>query len=72
MTGDVHDPRTWFRGFVEAVHGVQHGDKGPATAYLKLVEKHRGRDVAESTRANIITYAKHPKWQQARKLLPSA
>ena len=53
VDGDPARPETWFRAMVKAIAGIQRGDTGPATTYLRFVESNRGRECAVETRDRI-------------------
>lgn len=48
---------------VDAVAGLQAGSKDDATKYLRFVEEHRGRDVAEAAKRRLPDYRRHPNWR---------
>jgi hypothetical protein len=58
----LDDPRTWWVRLVDAVAALQAGDKSGAAAYLKWVEEHRGRKVAESSRKTLLRLRDAPSW----------
>lgn len=62
LEGDPSDRQVWWRLFVEAVAGLQRGDKAPATTYLQFVEKHRGREVALQAQKRFPVYRDAPSW----------
>lgn len=69
MSDDPADPRTWMAQLLRALAGLQRGDKGPAGEYLRFVEQHRGRAVAEAARRRLPVLARAPEFSEAwRKL----
>lgn len=43
---------------VDAVAGLQAGNKEPASKYLTFVAEHRGRAVATEAKARLLRFAK--------------
>ncbi|MBI5270651.1 MAG: hypothetical protein HY856_13350 [Burkholderiales bacterium] len=59
---DVADPQVWWRRLVDAVIAYRLGMKEMVVDYLRWVESHRGRAVAEMARDNIKAYARAESW----------
>lgn len=59
---DVSNPQVWWRRLVDAVIAYRLGMREMVVEYLRWVEAHRGRAVAEQARDNIKTYARAPSW----------
>lgn len=51
---------------VDAVAGLQRGDKTLATLYLQFVEKHRSRRVALDAKKRLVTLRDAPSWEDCK------
>lgn len=60
---DPADPRSWMALRTAAVDGLLRGDKAPATRWLRYVERHRSRAVAERSRDDLRAAVE---WQRAK------
>lgn len=47
---------------VDAVIGLQHGSDAMAQVYLRFVEQHRGREVAQRAIKTLRVYQRAPGW----------
>lgn len=57
VAGDPADPGTWYLAMLAAIVGLQRRDHAPVVDYLRFVEQHRGRAVAEDARAHLKVLA---------------
>ncbi|WP_428419201.1 hypothetical protein [Methylibium sp.] len=57
IEGDSRDPGTWYVAMLTAIVGLQRRDHTPVVEYLRFVEQHRGRAVAEDARAHLKVLA---------------
>ncbi|MGV1045547.1 hypothetical protein [Limnohabitans sp.] len=72
MQGDIHDPATWHLLMLQAIAGLQAGDKFPARTYLQFVQQHRGRQVSEETKHRLLRLAQTKAFANAHQLVQEA
>lgn len=65
MSQDPKDPRTWWRLFVDAVIGLQRGEKKAATAYLQFTQLHRGQEQALAAQKRLPEVAASEAFENA-------
>jgi hypothetical protein len=68
LDGDPLNPQTWFLGMLDAIAGIQSRDHTATTAYLRFVELHRGRAVAEETKARLLQLSRGHAFSNAAQL----
>lgn len=61
-----NDHAEWNKRFLEAIVWLQAKNTTKATEYLQFVEQHRGREVAEKAKANLVMCAKHEAFRNAK------
>lgn len=72
MHGDVNDPATWHVLMLQAIVGLQTGDKAPARTYLQFVQQHRGRQVSDETKQRLLRLAQSKSFANAHQLVQEA
>lgn len=65
VAGDPADPGTWYAAMLAAIVGLQRRDHTPVVEYLRFVEQHRGRAVAEAARAHLKVLASSRAYENA-------
>jgi hypothetical protein len=62
-SSDPADPQVWWRLLVDAVAGLQSGNKFYANQYLEFTKQHRGPLVARAAKRNLIELADADGWK---------
>lgn len=63
---DPADPQVWWRLLVDAVAGLQVGNKEPANQYLAFVKQRRSADVARKAKRNLLDLSEAESWANCR------